>query len=346
MEKRILHIVPSYIGGVKTVVDEIINNLDYNNVTLVVFEGGNNSIKKNIKFTNLEHSNFFRKILMLYNIIKSNDIIHVHQFPALYYCAILRMLFFRNKKFIFTEHASNNNRRNVKMLKFVEILIYKQYDYVIAVSNSCKKNLLKWLNNSIYVKTINNGININQFTINNTINFKELNIDSRYIITMVSRLNKDKDFKTLLHSMIYLDNNFHLILVGDGVLRKNIEQEIKKYNLSDKITLLGFREDVKDILYSSSISVLSSYAEGMSLAIFESLAVNTPCIGSDVDGICDVLPSKYRFKVGDSKRLAEMIKQTVTDKEYPFEEILNPFSLDKMLNSYNKIYSSDNTQIV
>ncbi|MFR5758467.1 MAG: hypothetical protein ACLUE2_10200 [Bacteroides cellulosilyticus] len=46
---------------------------------------------------------------------------------------------------------------------------------------------------------------------------------------MVARLSSDKDFETLLQSFTLLDNNYHLYLVGEGDLRKTIQDMIIKY---------------------------------------------------------------------------------------------------------------------
>lgn len=346
-KKRILHVLPFSLGGVNTIIQEIISGIidDYDITVFIIgsYDDVDQLIEDRIRFVRLNQKRFLslKMIGELISLIKKNDIVHVHLFPTFYFCAFLRLFFFK-KCFIYTEHASVNNRRRHSMLRYIEIPIYKSYNYVIAVSDSCKKNLDIWLRHKVCVQTINNGIDIRKYQYQSRFDFKSVGIDSKYTVTMVARLSKDKDFHTIIKTMSLLSSDYHLVFIGDGDLRPQIEDEIRRLSLTDKITLLGYRIDVADILASSTLSVLSSYAEGMSLVIFESLAVGTPCIGSDVDGIRDVLPDSYRFEGGNSAELAKLIKEVVTNKIeiLPYSDILNKYSVQKMVNSYRELYNN------
>lgn len=345
-KKRILHVTPVLRGGVHTVIQEILSETIDNYDNTVVVTGKYiplvSSIEKKIRFIEINQKGKFnlRSIIKIFRLIKHNDIIHVHLFPALYYCALFK-LFYPQKNFIYTEHASTNNRRRYKLFRYIEIPIYQSYNHVIAVSESCKKNLNEWLCHKVNIQTIYNGINIKKLQAQPEFNFQQIGINAPYIITMVARLSADKDFSTLFRAMALLDNNFHLVLVGDGNLREQIEDEIHQLSLDKKVTLLGYRTDIAGILASSTLSVLSSHAEGMGLTIIESLAVGTPCIGSDVEGIQDILPKEYRFPKGDYKELANRIIEVITDKisPLPYHDILAKYSTQNMVNAYRQIYT-------
>lgn len=344
-KKRILHVTPALRGGVHTVIQEILSGtLDsYENTVVVTgkYVPLDPTIEKNIKFIGLNKGNRFsiKKIIRVGKLIKKNDIIHVHLFPALYYCALFKA-FFPKKKFIYTEHASTNNRRKYKIFKFFEIPIYRSYNYIVAVSESCKKNLDEWLCHKVNIQTIYNGINIKRFQSQPKFDFQQIGINSQYIITMVARLSADKDFSTLLKAITLLDNNYHLVLVGEGNQRKQIEDEIHRLSLEQKVTMLGYRNDIASILASSTLSVLSSHGEGMGLTIIESLAVNTPCLGSDVEGIQDILPKEYRFSKGKYKELANLIEKVTANKipPLPYHEIVEKYSTQNMVKAYCQIY--------
>lgn len=350
-KKRIAHVLPRSCGGVNTILQNIVSEMvdDYETTVFIVgrYEKMNQVIEKKIQFVRLNQKHFlsFKMIVELIRLIRENDIIHVHLFPALYFCAYLKP-FFIEKKFVYTEHASINNRRKYNFLHYIEIPIYNAYDNVVAVSDSCKKSLDMWLNHKVCIQTINNGIDMKQCHFQSKFDFASIGIDSKYIITMVARLSADKDFHTIIEAMALLNADYHLVLVGDGNLRSQIENEIQKMSLINRITLLGYRSDVTAILASSTLSVLSSYAEGMSLVILESLAVGTPCIGSDVDGIRDVLPNLYRFERGNCVELARLIEKVATNRiePLPFSDILNKYSVQKMVNSYRILYDGDALQ--
>lgn len=351
-KRRILHVISVLEGGVHTVIQEILSGTidSYENTVVVTgkYTPFSPSIEKNIRFIGINGNNRFniKNIIKIFQLIKENDIIHAHLFPALYYCALFKF-FYPKKNFIYTEHASTNNRRKYKIFRYIEIPIYQSYNHVVAVSESCKKNLDKWLCHKVKIQTIYNGINIKKFQTQPKLNFQQIGINSKYIITMIARLSTDKDFSTLLKAMTLLSNDYHLVLVGDGDLRNQIKNEIHLLSLDKKVTLLGYRNDTASILAASTLSVLSSHAEGMGLTIIESLATNTPCLGSDVEGIQDILPKEYRFTKGDYKDLANRIKKIVMNEisPLPYHEIVEKYSTQKMVNAYHQMYKDSSRNV-
>ena len=77
-------------------------------------------------------------------IIQQYDIVHAHLFPSFYWVALVKFIFKINAKIVFTEHASENNRRK-KWLIPIERFIYRQYDAIIAISGAVQDNLLSFL---------------------------------------------------------------------------------------------------------------------------------------------------------------------------------------------------------
>lgn len=344
MKQKILHVLPISSGGTHTILQEIVKGtLDLYDISILIFGECSDfdiQIQKNVRIYKFNASKYsLLTFFKLFRFIKNADIVHVHLFPALYYCAFFSRVY-KNKKFIYTEHASMNNRRKHGIFRYIEIPIYKCYDSIVAVSKSCEQNLSKWLLNKVDIKIIYNGINTEKIKQNTNFCFPKININSKYIITMVARLSPDKDFDTLLNAMSILNNEYHLVLLGDGELRKHIEKKIVEDNLHDKVSLLGYRTDVYDILAASTLSVLSSYAEGFGLVILESLSLHTPCIGSHVDGIKEILPQSYMFELGNKNDLADLIIKAVNHKiePLPYEKILKAFSAKKMIKAYLELY--------
>lgn len=344
MKHKVIHIAPSIIGGVHSFLRNLalytIESYDVTILSLGKCTDFDSDFCSMVNVQRLSVHNVwsFRTLSILYTNIKSHDIIHVHLFPAFYLCAFFKFLF-SNKRFIYTEHASYNNRRNYRLLKYVERFIYRCYDHVVAISPSCKRNLETWLCNKMHVDLINNGIIIDKSGVL-PFNYSILGITARYVIVMVARLSKDKDFNTLIHAMQFLSDDYHLVLVGEGDQRLLIETQISTLNLQDRITLCGLRSDVLNLLSGASVSVLSSYGEGLGLSILESLSVHTPCIGSDVAGICDILPESYRFPLGNEQALASLIKKVSKGEIEPlhYEDILANYTIECMSSSYLSLY--------
>jgi glycosyltransferase involved in cell wall biosynthesis len=83
---------------------------------------------------------------------------------------------------------------------------------------------------------------------------------STFTISCPARLVPVKGHRTLLGALCKLasDASWHCWLIGDGQLRRDIEQMIQDYGLTDRITLLGDRNDVPSLLKLSNIMVLPS----------------------------------------------------------------------------------------
>lgn len=77
--------------------------------------------------------------------------------------------------------------------------------------------------------------------------------------------------------------DFHAIFVGDGPLRGDIERDIAKRGLSDRITLLGLRSDVPELMSSAmDLFLFPSHYEGLGLVLLEAQAGGTSCIFTDI----------------------------------------------------------------
>jgi glycosyltransferase involved in cell wall biosynthesis len=82
-----------------------------------------------------------------------------------------------------------------------------------------------------------------------------------------------------------------LVIIGEGLERKNLESEIKNLKLGNAVELKGKlnQEQVRRELLSAEVFVLPSLFEGMGIAILEAQASNVPVIASNTGGIPDII---------------------------------------------------------
>lgn len=78
----------------------------------------------------------------------------------------------------------------------------------------------------------------------------------------------------------HLVPNAHLVLVGDGPLRGEIEALIAREGLSDSVHLLGVRDNVPAIMNSLDLFVMPSLYEGLPVVLIEAQAAGVPCLVS------------------------------------------------------------------
>jgi glycosyltransferase involved in cell wall biosynthesis len=137
-------------------------------------------------------------------------------------------------------------------------------------------------------KIIYNAIEVSNFVFNQTArNMKrdELKLKDNIIIGHIGgfRMQKNHGFLLKVFLEIYKKNeNAVLLLVGDGSLRKDIEEQINIYGLKDNVRLLGNRKDISELLNAMDVFVFPSHYEGLGIALIEAQAAGLSCFISDV----------------------------------------------------------------
>ncbi len=106
----------------------------------------------------------------------------------------------------------------------------------------------------------------------------------RLRIIMVGRLRAPKDPLTLVEA-VRLVPGAELVIVGDGPLRRRVDALVRRRGLGDRVRVLGFREDVTQLLASADVFVLPTHWEGMPLAVIEAMMAGLPVVASRVGGI-------------------------------------------------------------
>lgn len=148
-----------------------------------------------------------------------------------------------------------------------------------------------------HVVTIHNGIDVNVFDVGHPDAGRQIRrsfeIPSEApLIGAVGRLHPQKDFSTLLTSLARLRKDIpdiHLLLVGDGPLRDDLESQAQSLGLSTSVTLAGHRNDIPDILGALDIFVIPSLWEGLPNAILEAMGAGLPVVATRVGGVPEVV---------------------------------------------------------
>ena len=282
-------------------------------------------------------------VLKLIPYFKNYDIVHVHLFPSLYWVGLAKWLSQSNVLLIYTEHSTNNKRRNNPLLRIMDKYIYSKYDKIVCVSPLAEKKLKDHLrSNNDKTLTIKNGIDL--FRIKNAKQSDTLE-GGEIKIMMVARFHYPKDHLTLIKSLLYLSEKIHLYFAGEGDLLEKCKLFTKSLSLQDRVHFLGFRNDIPSLLKTASIIVISSAYEGLSLASIEAMACGKPFIASDVEGLREIVEGAgVLFKFGDEKDLASKIQVLLDDPIY-YNQIVEKciertmdYDIRKMVNNYIDVY--------
>lgn len=164
----------------------------------------------------------------------------------------------------------------------------------------------------------------------------------------LGRLSYEKGFDRLVEAfaMIKNRNEWRLVLVGDGPMRTQLEQQVENLGIKDRVDFLGQRRDVDELLAKSKLFVIPSRCEGFPNALAEAMASPLPCISFDSISASDIIDNKVNGVVvrdGDINTLAnemitlmdnEALRNEYASKAYRIREWLDKDKIGDMFLNY------------
>lgn len=107
------------------------------------------------------------------------------------------------------------------------------------------------------------------------------------LIGLVARFDPQKDHANLLAALEHIKRQgqaFHCLLVGTGMDAANttLADWLHQHDLTDRVTLLGRRNDIDAVMNALDVHVLSSLGEAFPNVLAEAMACGTPCVTTDV----------------------------------------------------------------
>lgn len=120
---------------------------------------------------------------------------------------------------------------------------------------------------------------------------KELGIpQDAFLITNAAEFTPNKNQKTVIEAIEQLHNpNIYFVICGIGEKKAELEQYVKEHGLEEHIRFVGFRNDLHEILQTSDCFVLSSFREGLSVALMEAMAEGLPVVCGRIRGNVDLI---------------------------------------------------------
>lgn len=353
------------IGGLQRLVVDISRHLDksrYQVTVCALREGGiledeliNNNIniiKLPVARNGVDYLTFWK----LYKILRDErpHIIHTHNTQPFVEGSLAAFLA-RVPVCIHTEHGRQFPDK--KRYMFAEWLFSHYVDQIVAVSESAKKDLVKYEKISgNKIQVIMNGIDGNKYSrsIDRNKKLKELAIDNNYdfIMGFAGRLSREKGLTYLLKAMSIIVRKYPktlLLIAGEGGLMADLQRETEQLNLNSNVMFLGPRSDIPEIMNILDMFVLPSLREGLPLVLLEAAAASLPIVATDVGGSKNVVKDGANgllVKSQDEQSLAKAIEYLIKNStiknnfgRYSFEIFKNRFSIDKMIYSYEAVYN-------
>ncbi|WP_413511893.1 glycosyltransferase [Myroides odoratus] len=354
---KILHIINSLnTGGAEKLIVDTLPLYNERNIKadLLLLKESDTILYEQIKQTSVNiysiHAKSFYSFSIVFKLkkfLKDYDIVHAHLFPTVYWLAICKVLFFPNLCIIFTEHSTNNKRRDKIYLKWFEKFIYSKYQKIICISKATERQLLDHLGVRFKSKVvvIENGVKTLNFrpNTNNTIQNNDI-----VTLTQIASFRYPKDQDTVIRSLLHLPKNIIVQFVGSGPRLEECRKLAGSLKVEDRVRFLGQRNDIPDILFNTDICILSSFYEGFGLAAVEGMASMKPILASNVEGLSEIVNGfGILFERGNEKQIAQFVLELINDSKY-YKEVAyrcylrsKEYDICNMVDNYIDVYKKE-----
>ncbi len=335
---KILIISPTEkgIGGIAQHVGGLSNFLKSKNHEVEVMSSENTFT---IPIKGLKNPSFVISSFLKSKFKKGYDIIHAHNIPS-----ALAMKNFDGKK-ILTLHGVYSQQ--------IEKL---HGETASKLTSNFEKNALEWADAITVVSkeayNYYNNLGFKVHLIPNAFDYNKIPKGKKRIyqhqIIFVGRLSIEKGVDLLVEAFNKINKNFHLIIIGDGPEKKNLQKKCS----NDNVHFLGYlpHKETLEYLKGSDILVQPSRKEGISTTILEAMSCKIPIIATKVGGNVELIVNEKTGLLIDSenpKQIVSSITRLMNDKELcnqitqqAFEKYLENYEWKKVGNQYLELYKS------
>lgn len=135
---------------------------------------------------------------------------------------------------------------------------------------------------------------------------------------LIGELNRNKRPMDVVQALAAMtDREAHLVLLGDGASREQVEEAIRSTGTGDRVHLMGVVSDVRPYLMAADALILASKREGLPRSIMEALSMGVPVISSSARGSTQlVLPDAgWVVPTGDVAGMARAMDAVAADRD-------------------------------
>lgn len=144
--------------------------------------------------------------------------------------------------------------------------------------------------------------------------------NNKPVALYVGRLDKEKRIETIIHVLptVLRSVDMHLVLVGKGKLRDELEGLVKELGVAEHVTFAGFvaDEDLPEVYRAADVFIIAAVAELQSIVTMEAMASGLPVLAADAVALPELVhhgENGYLFTDGDSKTLAQYMVTILSD---------------------------------
>jgi glycosyltransferase involved in cell wall biosynthesis len=367
-KRRVMHVALSLdIGGLETVIKELCQRLDSSRFTSEVlclqgYDPDNvgelkardipiHLMRKRYKF---DLGYFFRVARLIRR--QGIDVLHAHS-GCFFYAAIFARLA-GVKRFIYTAHGLPILNRLQDRIE--DNLAGMVCSAIVPVSDEIRQVLEGRMPLSKgKMVPILNGIDTDRFRPFADVAERQRMLarynlpEGSFLIGTVGRFDPVKNYPMLLRAFARLPRGIrepHLVFVGDGPCRRELEKMAEEMGIAGRVTFLGRQYRVHEILPLLDVFVLSSITEGTSVALLEAQACGVPAMVTDVGGNGNIVSygeNGFLCDVNDDSAMAGALERLRGDCGLAQSmglraraRVIDLFGLESMVRRHERIYQA------
>ena len=223
----------------------------------------------------------------------------------------------------------------------------------ICVSQCIKNILSPSLTHADKAVVIYDGVDLNRFdpVQNNGLLRKEFSIlPDEKIIANIAALAPHKDYFTWLKTVSLLVGKIKakFLIIGDGPMKSEIENEIVRLRLMDFVIMTRFRNDLEKIFPEIDALLFTSEEEGLGSTLLDAMICGVPVVSTNAGGIPEIVKHEQNgllSNVYDAASLAENVIRLFSDKMLQQKLIANGklsvvnFSKSRMAEETLRVYN-------
>lgn len=299
---RILQVFASLnIGGAECRMMDVYRNLDkekvqFDFVTLTdgdqFFESEIKQLGGNVfKLKNPRETGIMKHIKDLIRVMKSHEYQAVHAHTS-YHCGIVSLAALIVGIKYRVSHARTTGTIQKGIVSQINIIFGKFLIHFFSnkkLSISRDAGIFLYGEKAINIKKVNilpNAINLDEYEkIDAFDKYIESKVNGFQVIGHIGRFSEMKNHKFLIEIFKELTeekDKYKMILIGDGVLKSDIEARISSKQLTEDVILTGNRRDIPYLLSMIDVLVMPSIYEGLGGVVIEAQAAGVPCVVSNV----------------------------------------------------------------
>lgn len=228
-----------------------------------------------------------------------------------------------NKAFVIAySHGWTGENVRVRFYEFLDRrIVLKMNTHIVAVSEGHKRQIIDAGISGDKITVVHNAVNVPTHEKHNILKNHYALPDNARIVIAVGRLSPEKNFSGLIQAakpILLKYEEVIFLLLGEGVERERLEEQILFSGLQDRFLLPGFSTEISSLLPDAEIFVSSSDTEGLPVAVLEAAGAGLPIVATDVGGTAEAVHNGYNgilVKKGDMASLSNAIMHLLENPE-------------------------------